>query len=530
MLFACKQDKSHFSDKDVFRYNEAAGISSLDPAFAKNLANIWACNQIYNGLVELNEKLIVKPSIAKSWEVKDSGRLYLFTLRDDVYFHDHEVFDNGKGRKVNAYDFVYSFRRISDPNVASPGAWVFENVQEVNKEKCFKAINDSVFEIRLKKAFPPFPGILTMKYCSVVPYEIIEYYKEDFRKAPIGTGPFRFKFWKEGVKLVLRKNDHYFEFDKQGNRLPYLESVAVSFLLDKQSAFLEFVKGNFDFMSGIDASYKDEILGKDGKLNKKYTDRFYLISEPYLNTEYLAILSDTSFDQNSPLNNLKVRKAINHGFDRHKMIRYLRNNIGTPGNYGIIPPGLPSFDSMNITGYEYMPDLSIKLLKEAGFENGKGLGDITLSTTAEYLDICKYVQHQLSEIGVSIEIDVNPPATLKELKAQSKLKFFRASWIADYPDAENYLSLFYTPNFAPQGPNYTHFSNSYFDELFRESQNEIIDSIRYRTNQEMDKLIMQQSPVVILYYDQVLRFISKKVSGLGSNPINLLDLREVRKK
>ena len=125
------------------------------------------------------------------------------------------------------------------------------------------------------------------------------------------------------------------------------------------------------------------------------------------------------------------------------MIRYLRNNIGIPGNYGIIPVGLPSFDSSIMQGYTYRPDLSRRLLEEAGYPNGSELS-VTLSTTSEYVDICKYIQHQLSELGIKISIDVNPPATLKELKAQAKLPFFRASWIADYPDEENYLSLFYS--------------------------------------------------------------------------------------
>ncbi|MCD4773145.1 MAG: hypothetical protein K8R41_07185, partial [Bacteroidales bacterium] len=133
------------------------------------------------------------------------------------------------------------------------------------------------------------------------------------------------------------------------------------------------------------------------------------------------------------------------------------------------------------------------------------------------------------EIGFDINIDVNPPGALKEMKAQAKLNFFRSSWIADYPDAENYLSLFYSKNFCPKGPNYTHFSNPEFDYLYEKSQNEINDSIRISLYKKMDNLIMEEAPVVVLFYDQVLRFVQKDVKGLGSNPINLVDLRYVRK-
>ena len=530
ILFGCGVRHHNNEDKTVFRYNEAAGISSLDPTFAKDQSNIWACNQLFNGLVQFNDEMKIIPCIAKSWEIFDNGKLYTFYLRKDIFFHDNIVFENGIGRKVNAFDFEYSFKRVVDSKLASPGSWVFNYVEKNNGNYAFTALNDSVFQIRLKQVFPPFLGILAMQYCSVVPEEAINFYGKDFRRNPVGTGPFVFKMWMEGIKLVYLKNEKYFEFDGD-KRLPYLDAVAISFLIDKQSAFLEFVLGNLDFMSGIDARYKDELLTRNGKLNPKYNDKFKLITQPYLNTEYLGILVDNSIEKakDSPLSLKLVRQAINYGFDRKKMMKYLRNNIGMPGNYGIIPKGLPAFDSSIIKGYSYNPDKARQLLTKAGFSTGEEIPSITLSTTAEYLDLCEFIQHQLNEIGFDINIDVNPPGALKEMKAQAKLNFFRSSWIADYPDAENYLSLFYSKNFCPQGPNYTHFSNPEFDFLYEQAQNEINDSVRISLYQKMDNLVMEEAPVVVLFYDQVLRFVQKDVKGLGSNPINLLDLRYVRK-
>jgi len=369
-----------------------------------------------------------------------------------------------------------------------------------------------------------------MQYCSVVPHEIVEHYGKDFRRNPVGTGPFKFKLWKEGVKLVLTKNTNYFEFDGK-QRLPYLDAVAVTFIVDKQSVFLEFVKGNLDFMSGIDASYKDELLTRSGQLNPKYKGKFKMASQPYLNTEYLAFLVDEESPvfKNSPLKLKAVRQAINHGFDRVKMMKYLRNNIGTPATSGFVPKGLPSFDDKLVKGYEYNPELSRKLLSDAGFPNGLGLPDITLSTTASYLDLCKYIQQQLNDIGFNIKIDVNPPATLREMIAKSKVSFFRGSWIADYPDAENYLSLFYSKNFCPKGPNYTHYKSKAYDDLFEKAQKEINDSLRYVYYHQMDQMIMDEAVVVPLYYDQVLRFYQNNITGLGSNPMNLLVLKRVKK-
>lgn len=529
-LYICScQDNNNFSGKKVFRYNEPANITTLDPAFSRDQSTIWATNQIFNGLVQLNDKLNVIPCIAKSWTVSSDGLLYTFILRTDVSFHDNPCFRGGRGRKVNANDFTFSFYRLIDEKTASPGAWIFSNVDNRNRNHAFQAINDSVFTIRLKEAFPPFIGLLSMQYCSVIPKEAITYYGSGFRSHPVGTGPFEFKTWKEGVKLVLLRNQNYFEFEN-GERLPFIDAVSISFIADKQSAFLEFIKGQLDFMSGIDPTYKDELLTKQGRLKTKYASRIHLIAQPYLNTEYLGFMMDSlnPVMKNNPLKNLKVRQAINYSFDRSKMIQYLRNGIGTPGENGIVPEGLPSFDS-GVRYYTYDPLKALQLLNEAGFPHGKGLAPVILTSTPDYLDICKYIQSQAGDLGIEINIEVSPPAAVKEMKAQAKLSFFRASWIADYPDAENYLSMFYSRNFCPKGPNYTHFSDPVFDELYDKSLSALNDSVRILYFRKMEKILMEKSPVVVLYYDRVLRFVRNNIKDIGSNPMNLLNLKRVRK-
>jgi oligopeptide transport system substrate-binding protein len=290
-LSACREDH-HEPANNIFRYNEAANITTLDPAFARDQSIIWATNQLFNGLVQLDDHLEVKPCIARTWEISDNGLILIFHLRRDVFFHENEVFPGAKGRRVAASDFVYSFNRIIDKKTASPGSWVFNMVEEKNGKFSFFDQDDSTFVIHLKKPFPPFLGILTMQYCAVVPWEAVSYYGNEFRRNPVGTGPFVIKLWKEGVKMVMVKNPNYFEFSN-GTRLPFLDAVSVTFQPDKQSAFLEFIKGKLDFMSGIDPTYKDEVLDREGHLKTKFTDRIYLITQPYLNTEYLGVNVDS---------------------------------------------------------------------------------------------------------------------------------------------------------------------------------------------------------------------------------------------
>ena len=598
-LFSCGSKKNGNENLKIFKYNESAGILTLDPIYAKDLPHIWACNQIFNGLVAFDDEMNVVPAIAKSWDISEDGMTYTFVLRDDVYFHEDECFvktprrqdaktprlllgdsvtrslgDLSKTRKVVAQDFVYSFNRVLDRKLNSSGSWIFSNVERRQRttdngqqslEYALTAVNDTVLEIKLSQPFPAFLGILSMTYASVVPQEAVEYYGTEFGRHPVGTGPFKFQYWKEGVKLVFRKNPIYFEFEKTPRhqdiktpsnlddsesrslgdsiRLPYLDAVSISFLIDKQVAFMEFIKGKFHFMSGIDARYKDELLTRDGQLRDEYQDEIYLIREPYLNTEYLAFFlgdGDTLGKDRS----LALRQAVSYSIDREKMLRYLRNGIGTPGNQGIIPAGLPGYDdaktprrqdaklgdsvtrSLGVLeiGYPYNPKKAEQLLKDnalVGYE-------LKLYTTQDYIDIAKFVQSALTEVGLNCKVEEMMPAALREKRANGNLPFFRSSWVADYPDAENYLSLFTTNNFTPQGPNYTHYSNEKFDELYQKSLtcNDLQE--RAKIYREMDSLMMTEAPVVILFYDEVLRFVNKDVEGLGSNPTNMLNLKKVK--
>ena len=526
--FSCCNDLKKQEVRTVFRYNESKGISSLDPAFANSQRLWWPDFQLYNALLEMNDSLRICPAIAHRWEVSENGLVYSFFLRQDVYFHDHPVFKAGKGRKVIATDFVYSFNRLLDHKTASPGAWVFNNVDQSNVNTSFQAINDSVFQIKLKNRFAAFPELLTMVYCSVVPKEVVDFYGDDFRSHPVGTGPFMLKTWREGEKLVLVKNPNYFQKDNTGQRLPYLDAVSITFINDKQSEFLEFVKGNLDFLSGVQTAYRNELLTRNGKLNPKYDQRFSMSVLPYLNTEYLGCMIDPSKMSENPLLQKKLRLAINYGFDRAKMLKYLRNNIGTPAYWGIIPKGLPGYTE-DLPGYSYDPDRSAQLLTEAGFPNGEGLPEISLLTTADYLDLCEFIQHDLAQVNIRVKIEVSTGATFRDMIANSKVQFFRASWIADYPDAENYLSLFYSSNFSPKGPNYSHFKNTEFDKLYESSVSENNETKRIQLYQNMNSIVVSESPLVPLYYDKVVRFYPKNISGFIGNPLNILKLKYVKK-
>ena len=527
-LNSCSPDRQE--GKQVFHWNIHSGITSLDPAFARSQSNIWVCNQIYDGLLQLNENMKPIPALARRWEVSPDGMTYTFYLKDNVYFHEHEQFEGGR-RKLVAADVVFSFNRILNPRVASPGAWIFNDKvkaydPDIQGSPSFRAPREDVFVLELTRPFPPLPGLLTMQYCNIVPREVVEHYGQDFGRHPVGAGPFRMAFWEPQTQLILHPHGHFYELDAQGNRLPYLDAVSITFIPSKQNEFLAFLNGKLDFLSGLDASFKDHLLSADGQLRARWEGKFELEKNPFLNTEYLGfLLAPEKMPKGHPLLDRRIRQAINYGYSRRKMLRYLRNGIGRPGRHGIIPPGLPAFDSNEV--YSYKPAKARALLVEAGYPGGKGLPEIELHTNASYLDLCIFIQKELGQIGIPVKVKVHPPSTLREWVAQGKMGFFRASWIADYPDAENYISLFYSGNFAPNGPNYTRYQDPQADTLYLRAMRTTQSNVREQLYRQMEDQVMQDAPVTVLYYDEVVRLIPPHLKGINHNPINLIDLKKV---
>ncbi len=524
-LWLCGCSNEAKSHKKIFHYNESFGIATLDPAFAKNQSIMWAVHQVYNTLIETDDNLNMVPSLAKSWDISPNRQVYTFHLRNDVFFHDNDAFPGGRGRRLTAYDVEYSFKRIVDKNTASSGAWIFNT--RVDSAGGFTALDDTTFRLTLVRPFNPILGLLSMLYCSIVPKEVVEKYGKDFRSHACGSGPFKLVAWEEGQAMVLAKNERYFEHDSAGRRLPLLDGLRISFYDNKATEFLQFQQGELDFINDLDPSFKDEVISKKGMLKKQWEGKIILAKHAYLNIEYLGILVDSTnpLVKDSPLRFKKLRQAINYGFNREKMMLYLRNSIGTPAESGFVPQGLPSFNATAVKGYHYDPAKARQLMAEAGFINGKGLPVIKLLTIAIYSDLASFIAKELEELGIKVQVEVVQKSLLLEQTAKSEALFFRGSWIADYPDAENYLGVFYSKNPAP--PNYTRYKNPLFDQLYERSLTEENDSVKYALYRQMDQLMINDAPVVPLWYDEVFRLVNPRVHHFTANGLNLLELRRV---
>jgi oligopeptide transport system substrate-binding protein len=536
---SCGKHTEEADNRAVFRMNLFAGLSTLDPAYASDQSAGWMCGQVFNGLLEFDSTLSLKPSLCRDWSVGDSGLTYRFQLRTDVWFHPSPLFGADSTRRMVAADVAYSFTRICDPSVAAKGFWIFNGkvagVDAYHEGKAqqvsgFEVVDDSTFVIRLDKPFAPFPNLLAMAYASVVPHEVVAHYGKDFRSHPIGTGPFRFKSWNENVSLILLKNENYWEWEG-GQRLPMLDAVQVRFIRERLTEFTELCQGRLDFVNGIDKATKDEVFDSRGQVKESYQKRFRFQMSPQLNTEYVAILVDSTLPaaQGHPLTDRRVRQALNYAIDRQALVAYVLNGNGYPATSGMIPSGMPGFDADSVPGFNFDPDRAARLLAEAGYPGGKGIPVLNLNSVPAYQGAMEFVQKSWERIGLTVAIENMDGPALREKASKGEINLWRAGWIADYPDGENYLGLFSSSQIPPNGPNRMRYRNATFDQQFALAQAEPRDSLRFAQYRAMERMVLQDAPVVLLYYDRIVRLVSPRVTGLYTNATNMLYLKRVRK-
>ena len=516
-LASCGSSDSE-KENVVFHYNQHNNITSLDPAYAKSQNNIWAVHHIFSTLLQLDDSLQIKPGLAKSWYVDDLGLTYEFQLREDVMFHESPCFGALQRRKVTATDVVYSFERLVDTSLNAPGSWLFKG--RIADEKPFVALNDSTFQLKLITPFAPLLSLLTMQYCSIVPSEAIEYFGSDFQRNPVGSGPFQFKKWLANQGLFLERNDSYYGW--HNDSLSNLKGIRTSFIGERSLAFLELINGRIDFFSGLESSYINTALLPNGNLQPRHEKNVKLLKAPYLNFEYLGINPRAS-NAHPLLKDVNFRRALNYSVDRKLMLRSLRNNVGKPADAGVITRGLPAYNPEKVKGFSF----DFKRAKEliSSFNKETLAIPLIIQTSKDYLDLTTFIAKQWENLGLVVNIEVMESAALRNAMRNGDVGVFRASWIADYPDGESFLSMFYSQNPAP--PNYTRFQNQAFDDLY--NQGLLTNDIEEKINlyQSMDQILVEEAPVVFLFYDEVALFTQRRVKGIRLNALNLLHVDNI---
>jgi peptide/nickel transport system substrate-binding protein len=534
----------------VMRLNEVEAFKSLNPIAVNEIVGFHIGCQLFEGLVKFDQNdLSIKSAIARSWESNENQTEWTFHIRQGVMFHPDACFSDGKGREVKASDVKYCFDKLctADPNnaqfdvtfkdrvVGANEAFDASKTGKVLNVSGVKVVNDTTLAISLKSPFAGFLNVLAMPGCWIYPKEAVDKYALDLRIHPVGTGPFQLETVKEGEVLIMKKNPNYYGVDKDGNKLPYLDGLKYTFIREKKAEILEFKSGNLDMVYRLPVEVFHDIMG-DLEHAKDRKTEFQILNSPAFNTNYLGFNCASAV-----FNKKEVRLAFNFAIDRHKIADFTIQGEGTSADYGIVPYveafEKDGYDFKGLKGYTLDVAKAKDYMKKAGFPDGKGFPKVTLEINGGGGDrnilIAEVVQKMLKEnLNVDIEINTVPLAEHLENVTSGKSDFFRLAWIADYPDPETFLTIFYGKH-VPAGAteksfiNYTRFKNARFDSLFAASFIEPDKAKRYTLLSKAEQVVLDEAPFMPIFYDDNYRLEQLNVRNFPENAMNYMDLSVV---
>ena len=533
----------------VMRMNEVEAFKSLNPIAVNEIVGFHIGTQLFEGLVKFDQNdLSIKPAIARSWDINENQTEWTFHIRQGVMFHADACFADGKARELKASDIKFCFDKLctADPNNSQFDVTFKDRVVGANESfeasktgktlgvAGVKVVNDTTLVISLKSPFAGFLNVLAMPGCWAYPKEAVDKYALDLRVHPVGTGPFQLETVKEGEVLIMKKNPNYYGVDKDGNKLPYLDGLKYTFIREKKAEILEFKSGNLDMVYRLPVEIVPEILG-DLEHAKDRKTEIQILNSPAFNTNYLGFNCTSA-----AFNKKEVRLAFNYAIDRHKIADFTLQGEGNYGDYGIVPYveafEKDGYNFKGLKGYTLDVAKAKEYLKKAGYPDGKGFPKVTLQINSgggNNILVAEVVQKMLKEnLNVDVEINTVPFAEHIEQVQSGKSDFFRFAWIADYPDPETFLTIFYgkhvpANNTEKSFVNYSRFKNARFDSLFAASFTESDKTKRYALLTQAEQIVLDEAPFMPIFYDVNYRLEQLNVRNFPENAMNYMDLSVV---
>jgi oligopeptide transport system substrate-binding protein len=530
----------------TFRYNEEEYFKSLYPLNITEVTAHRLGEQIYEGLVTFDDSsLAVIPCLAEKWDIDPSGTKYTFYLRKGVRFHDDPCFPDGKGRELKAQDVKFCFDRLCYHNPAdNQGFWIFKDV--VKGASAYdsltakgilpeggvsgvKVIDDYTVEVELERPYAVFLARLGLIFGKIYPKEAVDKYGADMRSHCVGTGPFYLKLNKDNQVSFLARNPNYWDKDEFGNQLPYLDAIRISYIKEKKNELMEFSKGNSDLAYRFPLEMIDEIVDYKRNLKPAY-QKFQLQFKPQMALQYYGFQH-----QGKIFNNENVRKAFCYAIDRQKLCDFTLKGTGFPAIYGTVPPGTGTFDSKSVKGYSFDAAKAQEYMAKAGFPKGKGFPKVTLqlnSGGSRNSQVAEALKKMIEEtLGIQVDLLIVPWAQHTEAVETAKIDFYRLGWVADYPDAENFLNLFhskYVPDDITQKTyiNSFRYKNKTFDRYFDDAVATVDEAKRNELYIKADQQVIDDAVVLPIYYDIDFRLLQPNVRNCPQNAMEFRYLGE----
>lgn len=528
--FGCT--KSRNLDEKVLRVVADQKVKGLDPIDAGDTYSSNEVARVYEGLLQyhyLKRPYTLIPNLAESMpEVSEDGLTYTFKIKKGVLFHDNKCFKDGKGRELVAEDFVYSIKRLADSKNTSQGWWLLDgklkglnewrdkyaDADKTNYEEeveGVKSLDSHTLQFKLKKPFPQFLYSLAMVFTYAVPREAVEYYGKEFLNNPVGTGPFVTGTYTQSTQIVYTKNPNYRDefyptegapgdkeaglLDSAGKKLPLVEKVIVNIIPETQPAWLSFEKGKTDYY-GIPKDNFETVLTPSREITDAYAKKgIGLEVTPDLDVTYIAFNFDDPLFKGEK--GLLLKRAMSLAYDVSESNKLFYGDTGVPAQT-IIPPGVAGYDKDYVNPYAgHDIEKAKELLKQAGYPEGKGLPVLQYETTATSTarQMGEFLAKKMADIGIKIQVNTNTwPELVKKTHAR-QAQMFGMAWLADYPDAENFLQLLYGPNASP-GPNGANYNDPEFNRKFEEATVMQDSPERTKLYEAMNQEVAEQVPYI----------------------------------
>jgi oligopeptide transport system substrate-binding protein len=523
-----------------FKFMSEEKITTLLPTSSGTQYSSRLISQIFEPLLQLDPQTMeVIPAVAESFKVSDDAKVYTFTIRKGIVFHEDDCLSSG--HELDANDVKFSLDlACSGLSINSIGYLLINRIQgakEFNKKSKtslpkegvsgIKVINDHTVQISLVNSFAGFENILTHSSLGIFPQEAWDTYGKEIGNHPVGTGPFALESM-ESDKIILKRNNSYWRKDELGNQLPFLSKVIVTYAKDKTAELLAFRETKSDLVLEVPVEVIENILGTLIEAQEGKNIKHRVESESSMSMGYIAMAIDSK-----EFNDVRVRKAFNIAVNREVIIDDWIDGEGWAATHGFVPK-MNNYPIEKVKGHEYNPEKAKALMKEAGYPNGENFPtlDFYVNTT-KGSTVYKAVSGVASQLKANLNINLNIKlCTIDEREAaikSGKAKIWRAGWVADYPDAENFLAMFYSGNIMNESSmmNNFKFKNAEYDALFQEALLESDKDKRIALLVKCDQMVVDQAAVMPLRTEDHIVLVNARVRDFKANSMESLNLTEV---
>lgn len=523
-LISCSKEQN-FDERVVYLVSPEK-IAGFDPINASDMYSSNEMGKVYEALFEfhpLKRPYELIPNLAAEMPtVSADGLTYTVKIKKGVFFHESPAF-NGQKRELKAEDFVYSIKRLADPKLMAKGWWVLDDklvglnewrakyaqsdvVNYADEVEGLKKIDDYTIQFKLKAPFPQFLYALAMPYTFVVPKEAVEHFGKEFLNHPVGTGAFILPKFEQTNRLTYEKNPNFREkfypsegeesdvanglLADAGKKIPLVDKIVVDIIVESQPKWLAFQKAKNDLLELPKENMQQALIGAK-ELNDNFKSKgVRLHADPMLDVTFISLNNqDPIFKENK-----KLRQAMSLAYNREQANKLFYINTGVEAQ-GVIPPGIAGYRKEFKNPYtKFDLVLAKKLLKEAGYPEGKGLPALTVETRNETMarQIMEHFAENMKELGIKVIVNQNTWPELVNKVTTKRNQMYTMAWGADYPDAENFLSLLYCPNQSP-GSNGANYCNPEFDKLYKQA------------------VVLQDSPERTALYEKINEMVAVEV-------------------